>query len=456
MGEIAQLLCVPNEGGFFVDDQAAILAGAVHDGFRYVGAPLTSGFTAIREPAAAVSVLLVLADGQVAVGDCVTVQYAGVGGRDRVLTAADAVAAIQRYVAPVLVGRSLTSFRELAGTIEALRPDGVPLSAAVRYGVSQALLDAVARARGCTMAEVVREEYDTGAALVPVPIFAQSGDERYTAVDKMVLKRIDALPHGLINNVAEKLGRDGELLAEYVSWLRDRVLAVRTDAAYHPRLHIDTYGTVGLAFGEDVEAVADYLASLGKLAEPFSLRIEHPVDTGARDTQIDFYVRLRAALAERSPRVEVVVDEWCNTLADIGLFAEAGAADVIHVKTPDLGGIGNTIEALLLVRAAGLAAYCGGSCNDTDISARVSAQIAMACAADQVLARPGMGLDEGVMIVRNEMRRTAALVAAPIVAKPPPAGLPGTVCTGPEPDDGQLVAGHRAKSARVEKWVGSA
>ena len=39
----------------------------------------------------------------------------------------------------------------------------------------------------------------------------------------------------------------------------------------------------------------------------------------------------------------------------------------------------------------------------------------MACAADQVLARPGMGLDEGVMIVRNEMRRTAALAARPIV-----------------------------------------
>ena len=82
------------------------------------------------------------------------------------------------------------------------------------------------------------------------------------------------------------------------------------------------------------------------------------------------------------------------------------------MKTPDLGGIGNTVEALLLVRESGLAAYCGGSCNDTDVSARVCAHVAMACAADQVLARPGMGLDEGVMIVRNEMRRTAALAAA--------------------------------------------
>jgi methylaspartate ammonia-lyase len=350
------------------------------------------------------------------------VQYAGVGGRDPLLTVSDTVAVVEQHIGPALIGRSLDSFRELAEQIEELSPGGEPLSAAVRYGVSQALLDAVARSQQRTMAEVVRDEYATGSALVPVPVFAQSGDDRYQAVDKMVLKGIDALPHGLINNVAEKLGRNGELLAEYVSWLRDRILAVRTDPSYQPRLHIDTYGTVGLALGTDVDVVADYLASLGALAAPFSLRIEHPVDTGSRDSQIAYYTDLRAALEQRSPRVELVVDEWCNTIEDIRLFCAAGAADVIHVKTPDLGGIGNTIESLLLVREAGLAAYCGGSCNDTDISARVCAQVAMACVADQVLARPGMGLDEGVMIVRNEMRRTAALAGASASVKSSPAG----------------------------------
>ena len=109
--------------------------------------------------------------------------------------------------------------------------------------------------------------------------------------------------------------------------------------------------------------------------------------------------------------MKLSVDEWCNTLDDIRAFVAAGAADVIHVKTPDLGGINNTIEALLLVRAAGLAAFCGGTCNETDHSAQVSAQVAMACGAAQVLAKPGMGVDEGMMIVGNEMARTAALVA---------------------------------------------
>jgi methylaspartate ammonia-lyase len=55
------------------------------------------------------------------------------------------------------------------------------------------------------MAEVVRDEYETGIAIRPVPMFVQSGDERYTNVNKMVLKEADVLPHGLINEVETKI-----------------------------------------------------------------------------------------------------------------------------------------------------------------------------------------------------------------------------------------------------------
>ena len=99
-------------------------------------------------------------------------------------------------------------------------------------------------------------------------------------------------------------------------------------------------------------------------------------------------------------------------------FIDGDAADVIHVKTPDLGSVGNTVEALLLARNAGREAFCGGTCNETDRSAQVSAHLAMACEATQVLAKPGMGVDEGLMIVANEMARTAALVRAREGARP--------------------------------------
>jgi methylaspartate ammonia-lyase len=409
---ITDVLAVPVRSGFFVDDQAAIGAGARHDGFTYAGRALTTGFSAIRQAGEAVSVLLLLDDGQVAQGDCAAVQYSGVGGRDLVFDAQTAATTIERQVAPLLRGTPVGDFRAAATFIDQLNVDGRPLHAAIRYGVTQALLDAAARARGVTMAEVVHDEYQTGVAIRPVPMFVQSGDDRYNNVDKMVLKEAGVLPHGLINEVGTKLGEDGELLLAYVAWVRDRILTLRGRRDYEPSLHFDVYGTIGRAFGGDVERVADYLVSLGDAARPFRVCIEHPIDRGSRSAQIEVSAALRRALTDRGSDVRIAVDEWCNTLEDIELFVAASAADVIHVKTPDLGGVNNTIEALLLVARAGLEAYCGGSCNETDRSAQVCAHIAMACGAAQVLAKPGMGVDEGMMIVGNEMARVAALVAA--------------------------------------------
>jgi methylaspartate ammonia-lyase len=409
---IVKVLAEPVRAGFFADDQAAIRAGAEHDGFGYAGGPLTPGFSAIREPGEALSVLLLLEDGSVAHGDCASVQYPGAGGRDPLFDAAAARRDVEDHVAPMLEGAELGAFRDLAGRVDACRTPSGRLHTAIRYGVTQAVLDAVALARRLTMAEVVREEYATGVDLVPVPMFAQTGDERYAGAERMILKRADVLPHGLVNNVDTRLGRRGELLEDYLRWLVARIGELRPGDGYAPRLHFDTYGTVGLAFGGDVEAVAGYLARLGETAAPYELVIEHPIDAGGREPQIATYLRLRAALRRMGSPVKIAVDEWCNTLEDIAMFAGQGAADVIHVKTPDLGGIDDTIEALLLVRAAGLMAYCGGTCNETDRSAQVTAHVAMACGAGQVLAKPGMGVDEGLMIVGNEMARVAAIAAA--------------------------------------------
>lgn len=423
---IVDVICVAGRTGFYRDDQMAIRAGADYDGFLYTGPPVTPGFRSVREPGESVSVMIMLSDGQVGMGDCAEVQYSGAAGREAVFHSESAIRLISERVAPLLVGRELHNFRELAELVDGHLHDADRLPASVRYGVTQAILHAAALTRGLTMAEIVRDEYDTQVDILPVPLYAQTGDERRINVDKMILKEVDVLPHGLINNVEAKLGVDGGLLKDYVSWLSERIRAVRLNPDYNPRLHIDTYGTIGIAFSDNLDRIADYLGELEKCAAPFSLRIEHPIDAGSRDAQIEVFAELRALLAERSIRVELVVDEWCNTLEDIEAFVSARAADVIHVKTPDLGGINNTITALLLIRANGLAAFCGGTCNETDISGRVCAHVAMACGADQVLAKPGMGVDEGLMIVGNEMARTAALASA----RSKTAGLPSSAVGG--------------------------
>lgn len=408
--KITKVICSKGRTGFFFDDQRAIKKGAVSDGAAYVGDPVTDGFTSIRQAGEAISVMLVLEDGQIAYGDCAAVQYSGAGGRDPLFLAEDFIPVIENEIAPMLVGQEADNFRRLAEMIDHPEKAGKKFHTAIRYGVTQAILDAVAKAKHQMMCEVVAEEYGTTVSDKEIPIFTQSGDNRYENSDKMIIKQADVLPHALINNVKTKLGEHGELLEEYVAWLRDRILKLRTREDYLPVFHIDVYGTIGAAFGNDnFEAMADYLAKLEEIVKPFHLRIEGPMDVEDRELQMKALAELTRVVDERGIHVELVADEWCNTLDDIKYFADHKAGHMVQIKTPDLGGINNIAEAVLYCKKKGIGAYQGGTCNETDRSAQVCVNIAMAVQPDQILAKPGMGVDEGYMIVYNEMQRILAV-----------------------------------------------
>ena len=409
--KITDVVCSAGRTGFYFDDQRAIKRGAAHDGVFYVGQPVTEGFKAIRQAGESISVMLVLEDGQIAYGDCAAVQYSGAGGRDPLFLAEDFIPVIDKYIKPQLVGKEADDFRGLCAMMESIQVEGKRLHTAIRYGVSQAILDAVAKATGRLMCEVVADEYGCTVSDTPVPIFTQSGDDRYDNADKMILKGAQVLPHALINHVETKLGPKGEKLKEYVAWLRDRILQNRPDESYMPVMHMDVYGTIGAAFGNNnYKEMADYLATLEEAAKPFHLRIEGPMDCDCdRETQVEALAGLTRELDARGINVELVADEWCNTLEDIKLFADHKAGHMVQIKTPDLGGINNTIEAVLYCKQKGIGAYQGGTCNETDRSAQVCVHCAMATQPDQILAKPGMGVDEGFMIVYNEMNRILAM-----------------------------------------------
>ena len=47
--KIIDVVCSKGRTGFYFDDQRAIKQGAKHDGFCYVGEPVTPGFHSIRQ-----------------------------------------------------------------------------------------------------------------------------------------------------------------------------------------------------------------------------------------------------------------------------------------------------------------------------------------------------------------------------------------------------------------------
>jgi methylaspartate ammonia-lyase len=408
---IADVICTVGRAGFFNRDLTAIKAGAKADGFAYPGRPVSPGFTRIVQPGTCLSVMLLLDDGQVAFGDCMDVILSGVAGRDELFRAENHLGFVQTIIRDRLRGRAVERFRELAEEIDGMQHDGRPLHTALRYGITQALLHAAALANRRTMAETVAHEYGSDIAKGPLPILASCHKEDVQMIDRMILKRVELLPHASFQQVERDIGLRGEKLIAYAQGVVRRIAEIG-EPDYRPAIHLDVYGTLGELFGDDTAAIADYLGELAAAVRPHELLLESFVISPSRAAQIERFRALRAALRDAGHPVKIIVDEWCNTLDDIKAFADAEAADYAQIKTPDLGGINNTIEAVLYTRAKGMGCCLGGSGNETDQSTRITVQIGLATQPSFLLSKPGFGGDEALMIMTNEMLRTLALIEA--------------------------------------------
>ena len=409
--KIKKVICAPGKTGFYFDDQKAIKLGAKTDGAFYLGEPTTTGFTSVRQAGESISILFILENGAIAHGDCAAVQYSGAGGRDPLFLAENFIPLIEKEIAPLYEGKEITTFKALADIVDKAQcpVSGKKYHTAIRYGITQACLDAVAKSQCKLMAQVIADEYGVKVSEKRIPIFSQSGDDRYLNVDKMIIKGVDVLPHALFNHVETKVGFKGEKIKEYLKWLKDRIITHKPYDSYKPAIHIDVYGTLSIVFDNDLEKIANYIGELAEIVAPFELRVEGPVDMDGKEDQIKAMSRLRQLLDDHKTPAKIVADEWCNTLEDIKDFTKAKAGHMIQIKTPDLGGINNAIEAVIFCNKEGVDAYLGGTCNETNRSSEVCAHIAMATSPIQYLAKPGMGVDEGYMIVFNEMSRILAL-----------------------------------------------
>jgi methylaspartate ammonia-lyase len=259
------------------------------------------------------------------------------------------------------------------------------------------------------MARLIAREYGSTLATSPLPILVSASTNDWKQLDQRILKRADLLPHSSFTHVERDVGLRGEKLLEYARRVVARIAQIG-EPRYRPTIHLDVYGTLGELFRNDIAAIAAYLGDLKGAVGPHALMVEAPVIMDTRQAQIEIYRALCAALAHAGSSAQVIVDEWCNTLDDVRAFADAGAGHLLQVKMPDLGGINNTIEAVLYARSKGLGVSLGGSLNETDQSSRITAHIGLACQPTYLFAKPSAGGDAGHMIQTNEMLRTLALL----------------------------------------------
>lgn len=398
--KISGLMATEGIGGYYWRDQEAIARGAERDGFLYRGTPLTPGFNSIIQVSSTVLLTAQADDGREIHGDCATVNHAFRSGRQQAPIAAELIAQAEGPLSAWLRRWDISSFRAAARQIDEMSIDGHRLHMALRYGMSQILLQCVAADRRLTMAEVLAAEYGLALASKPCDLLGSCGGNWYENIDKAILRELPYFPQTAMVRLDQL-----DALPEYAGWISKRVQEIGAPG-FFPTLHYDLHGLLSERVGEDLDAAVSYLKRVEDASGPYPVLFEDPLDAGAREPQVRLMGRLRDALQRSGSRIRLIADEWCNTREDVAYFVEEGCCDLIQIKMPDLGGVDNTVEACMSCKDGGVGVYLGGSCNETDISARVAAHVALAVQPVEFLGKPGLGLDEGVMIVTNEMART--------------------------------------------------
>ncbi|MCK7490949.1 MAG: hypothetical protein MZW92_03490 [Comamonadaceae bacterium] len=406
----------PASSAFYFDDQRAIKSGAPHDGARLRRRARDPGLPGRpRSPARRLSVLL-HPRGRAARpwATAPPSSTPGPGGRDPLFLAADYLPLLERHIRPLLEGAEIGRFRDHGR--RASRPSSSTAGAlhtAIRYGLSQALLDARALATAGSWPRSSARSTACPSSPSACPSSARAATTATINADKMIMKQVDVLPHALINNVETKLGQRRRA-APRIHRLAGRRVSARSGPTRPtcPSLHIDVYGTIGVICALE----PGRRRRLPGLARARGRRVP-ALHRGPRrrrrrrPARSSSWRPSAASSGPRARRVKIVADEWCNTYEDVVDFTDAKCLrhgpdqDARPRRHPEHRRGRPLLHAPTAWRPTRAAPA-------TRPRSRPSACVhaAVAARAERLLAKPGMGFDEGFMIVRNEMERVLAVL----------------------------------------------
>lgn len=365
---------------------------------------------------------VVLAEGAIAWGEC--------RGLDVEATQQE----VEAVIAPRLVGQTVTNFRHLAALVEGLQHEvsveqaspaptpsaGIsrrdllrgrllpspaepetrrtlisqPLAAALRLGMQQALLAAIAATRHVSMSEVLLAEFGlSDPGRLPGLHLEQSDSSPASAAVASIgldLKSGDEV---------RSLGAQAEQLQRRLRTLRasqDRRLRLSGEG---PALHLRLHGSLGRLFEHDLGRVLGALVGLETTAAPCLLRVEEPLAERSHLGELASLLRMRRM------RTQLVGGAEAASLAEVESLLSAGDNHMLRLVLPRFGSLPQVIEATAACRRAGIAVlWDAGSVGLT--GARVLAQAALAAQPDLLLSPPDLGAD-GPALLYEEMQRTS-------------------------------------------------
>lgn len=385
-------------GGYFFEDIDKIRQKFIRMADRYHSSTDHDRYPFVRTSAPVVGVGIKLDDGSVHWGDGVAVSFGGKAGRAGPGSPDELEKWFKSDFKSWCVGRDVSTWQHLEESFLKGQKTTPPF---VRYAVSQAFLSACSHVNQLPSASLIARDLGLTVSKTPIPLHGSSGANWDDTVDRMLARKLIYLPQGQFENLDAQIGSGGGQLFKWIDGFKQR--AARFN--YKPTLTLDFHGALDSIFaGSDIK-IADFIIAMAQNAAPHALHLESPIVGRTLEDHAKRLSTIRLRVQGSSPSTKIIADEWANEVADIKLLIDQHAVDGVHIKMPDTGSLSECAEAVKICKKAKIFSLLGGSCTETDIGARASVHLAMACQPDALLVKPGMGFDESFALMHNEMAR---------------------------------------------------
>ena len=225
-----------------------------------------------------------------------------------------------------------------------------PLHPALQYGLTVALLQAVAAVNRETVAALVAREYALDWVDTAVPLHIALNDENIQTASAILATHVAALGYTTgENNHKNTLGANAERLQHHLRQVAAWLPTLNSD--FQPMLHLDLRDSFGELFNNDEGKVLGALAGLEQAVKPFKLAVQNPVWQNGREAQQKSLQKLVGYFAIRRMTPWLVADAWVDSPEDAAHFANPKVCHMVHIELPRLGNLEGAITAVLHLKS---------------------------------------------------------------------------------------------------------
>ncbi|MCP4357891.1 MAG: hypothetical protein GY796_07750 [Chloroflexi bacterium] len=245
-----------------------------------------------------------------------------------------------------------------------------PLSAAFRFGISQAIFNAVAISQNKTLLTVLLEAYDLPVPDTAVPLHVEANAPNMSLVQPVLPTAVASIGYSVgSTNYKLTFGNNAERLQAHVRQMKEWLTAVASNTC--PTIHLNIQGGFSELYDNDEGKILGALYGLEQTAKPYSLVVEN-VALGEVTAVIQILKTVQSYLQTRQMGVKLAAGYTLFSADELRVLGEETAVQQIHLSPAQFGSICQTISFILDCRERGIGVVVHGEGGVVDVVTAVA------------------------------------------------------------------------------------